>query len=83
MFVEVGAMPGAWRNEGLCREVDPDAWYPEKGDPVGPAKRVCQQCPVRMQCLEYALANREAWGVWGGLSTRERQKLLTQRRAAA
>jgi WhiB family redox-sensing transcriptional regulator len=72
-----------WRLLGLCRQVDPDKWFPEKGASVKDAKRICQSCPVRLQCLEYALENDERFGVWGGLSERERRRLKRDRRQAA
>ena len=70
----------SWRLEGLCAETDPEAFFPEKGGSTRDAKRVCAGCPVRMECLEYALGNDERFGIWGGLSERERRRL---RRSAA
>jgi len=69
--------PGAesWRLDALCAETDPEAFFPEKGGSTREAKRVCVGCPVRLQCLEYALGNDERFGIWGGLSERERRKL--------
>jgi WhiB family redox-sensing transcriptional regulator len=64
-----------WQIDGLCAQADPDAWYPEKGMSAGPAKQICRSCPVRQECLEYALATDERWGVWGGLSERERRRV--------
>jgi WhiB family redox-sensing transcriptional regulator len=74
--------------EGLCRQVDQDLWFPHKGDSNNPAKRICNgargfaPCPVRDLCLEYALTNAEAFGVWGGMGERERSAILKKRRAA-
>jgi WhiB family transcriptional regulator, redox-sensing transcriptional regulator len=65
----------SWQDAGLCAEVDPDLWFPEKGGSVAYAKRVCRSCPVAAECLKFALANDERWGVWGGLSERERRRL--------
>lgn len=65
----------AWQAEALCAQTDPEAFFPEKGGSTRDAKRVCQTCPVRTECLEYALANDERFGIWGGLSERERRKL--------
>lgn len=64
-----------WQARGLCAQTDPEAFFPDKGGSTREAKRVCQRCPVRGECLEYALANDERFGVWGGLSERERRKL--------
>ena len=67
---------------GLCKEIDPDLWYPEKGGPTQDAKQVCRRCPVQLACLQYALDNDERFGVWGGFSERER-RLLHRGRSAA
>ena len=64
-----------WRDDALCAQTDLDAFFPEKGESTRPAKRVCSRCPVRAECLEYALAHDERFGVWGGLSERERRGL--------
>jgi WhiB family transcriptional regulator, redox-sensing transcriptional regulator len=69
-----------WREDALCRQVGGDWWYPEKGGDKGaPAKQICAQCPVTAECLEWALENRERYGVWGGVSERERRRLLRSR----
>jgi WhiB family redox-sensing transcriptional regulator len=70
----------SWRRAALCAETDPEAFFPEKGGSTREAKRVCAGCPVRMQCLEYALGNDERFGIWGGLSERERRRIRLQRR---
>jgi WhiB family redox-sensing transcriptional regulator len=71
----------SWRQEALCAETDPEAFFPEKGGSTREAKRVCVGCPVRMQCLEYALDNDERFGIWGGLSERERRRVKLARRS--
>lgn len=60
---------------GLCAQADPDAFHPEQGAPVAPAVAICQRCPVQAQCLEYALAHDERFGIWGGTTARQRQDL--------
>ena len=65
----------AWQAEALCAQTDPEAFFPEKGGSTRDAKRVCQGCTVRDECLEYALEKDERFGIWGGLSERERRKL--------
>ncbi len=69
----------AWRGKAACKGVDPDLFYPIKDSDAEDAKAVCQQCPVRVPCLEYALANNEKEGVWGGLTERERRTILRRR----
>ena len=64
-----------WQERALCAQTDPEAFFPEKGGSTREAKRVCTACDVRAECLEYALANDERFGIWGGLSERERRKL--------
>ncbi|OKL50214.1 WhiB family transcriptional regulator [Boudabousia marimammalium] len=65
----------AWQEQALCAQTDPEAFFPEKGGSTREAKGVCAMCEVRQECLEYALANDERFGIWGGLSERERRKL--------
>ncbi|GAB3656425.1 WhiB family transcriptional regulator [Nocardioides korecus] len=69
-----GEGPG-WQERGLCAQTDPEAFFPEKGGSTREAKKVCLTCDVRQDCLEYALENDERFGIWGGLSERERRKL--------
>ena len=64
-----------WQDNALCAQTDPEAFFPEKGGSTREAKRICVNCEVRTQCLEYALAHDERFGIWGGLSERERRKL--------
>jgi WhiB family redox-sensing transcriptional regulator len=70
------APQGEWVTRAVCAQVDPDLWFPEKGGATREAKKVCMSCPVRDECLEYALANEERFGIWGGKSERERRRLL-------
>lgn len=65
----------AWQADALCAQTDPEAFFPEKGGSTRDAKRICTTCDVRGECLEYALQNDERFGIWGGLSERERRKL--------
>jgi len=64
-----------WQKRALCAQTDPEAFFPEKGGSTREAKKVCLSCDVRSECLEYALANDERFGIWGGLSERERRRL--------
>ncbi|GAA4265343.1 hypothetical protein GCM10022256_09550 [Frondihabitans peucedani] len=65
----------SWQADSLCAQTDPEAFFPEKGGSTRDAKKICASCDVRAQCLEYALQNDERFGIWGGLSERERRKL--------
>ena len=65
----------SWQERALCAETDPEAFFPEKGGSTREAKRVCTGCDVRSECLECALEHDERFGIWGGLSERERRKL--------
>ena len=67
--------PLAWQRDALCSQTDPEAFFPEKGGSTRDAKRICAGCDVKAQCLEFALANDQRFGIWGGLSERERRKL--------
>ncbi|MGL5441656.1 MAG: WhiB family transcriptional regulator [[Mycobacterium] stephanolepidis] len=64
-----------WRATGVCAQVGGDTWFPDRGGSTSDAKRVCRGCPVKGECLEWALVNDERFGVWGGLSERERRAL--------
>jgi WhiB family redox-sensing transcriptional regulator len=63
-----------WLPDAACAQTDPEMFYPEKGGSTRQAKSVCLVCEVRAECLDYALANDEQFGIWGGLSLRERRK---------
>lgn len=65
----------SWREMALCAQVDPELWFPEMGEPSAAAKLICGWCEVRAECLAFALANNEQYGVWGGLSVKDRQFL--------
>lgn len=64
-----------WAGDALCAQTDPEAFYPEKGESTREAKAVCASCLVQAECLDYALDHDERFGVWGGLSERERRRI--------
>jgi WhiB family transcriptional regulator, redox-sensing transcriptional regulator len=73
-------IPGTWAEQALCAQADPDAWFPDKGGNPVVAKRICAACPVRTQCLDYALSGADTWGgiatgIWGGTTPHERALL--------
>ena len=71
-----------WQDLANCLGVDPDIFFPERGVSTREAKEVCRGCVVREECLEYALTNGEKFGIWGGLSERERRRIRRQRALA-
>src|SRR5688572_25701205 len=72
----------SWQDYANCLGVDPDLFFPERGASTREAKEVCRGCVVREDCLEYALVNGEKFGIWGGMSERERRRLRRQRALA-
>jgi len=72
-----------WMDLAACREIGSDEWFPERGGSSAAAKAVCMSCPVRNQCLEYALENDIPHGIFGGLSYRQRRALRRSRRRSA
>ena len=75
----VGNGERRWQEEANCLGVDPDLFFPERGASTREAKAVCRSCEVRVDCLEYALAHGEKFGIWGGLSERERRRVRRHR----
>lgn len=69
--------PPPFADQGLCAQTGPDdtTWFPAKGGSTIPAKRLCQGCPIKDACLQYAIANNIRYGVWGGRSERERDAI--------
>jgi WhiB family transcriptional regulator, redox-sensing transcriptional regulator len=74
-YVDSAIDDDQWQENALCAQTDPEAFFPEKGGSTREAKRICLGCEVKDACLEYALANDERFGIWGGLSERERRRL--------
>jgi len=75
LIVGIDEDASAWQASALCAQTDPEAFFPEKGGSTREAKGVCRACEVKKECLEYALTHDERYGIWGGLSERERRKL--------
>lgn len=67
-----------WMADARCAEVDPDLWFPEMGSKASTAKQICETCPVRAACLEYALQHQE-YGIWGATSERDRARIRRTR----
>ena len=80
LMLEIAKPPAqAWQEFANCLGVDPDLFFPERGASTREAKEVCRGCVVRGDCLEYALTNGEKFGIWGGMSERERRRIRRQR----
>jgi WhiB family redox-sensing transcriptional regulator len=71
--------PVEWQSWARCVEVDPEIFFPERGGSSRAARAVCDLCEVRTDCLEYALNNKEQFGIWGGTSERERRRIRKER----
>ncbi len=75
----MGSTDEAWQSQANCMGVDPELFFPERGSSTREAKEVCRGCVVRVDCLEFAIANGEKFGIWGGMSERERRKVRRAR----
>jgi WhiB family redox-sensing transcriptional regulator len=73
----------SWQDLANCRGGNADLFFPERGASTRTAKSICNACAVREDCLEFAIANGEKFGIWGGLSERERRKIRRERQIAA
>ena len=83
-FVEALQLPDlSWQDLANCRGADADLFFPERGASTRTAKQICRECSVREDCLEFAIVSSEKFGIWGGLSERERRKIRRQRAVAA
>lgn len=70
-----------WMARGICRDHPPEVFFPSDGVGVEVAKKLCETCPVKRECLEYALEHRVDHGVWGGTSERQRRRIAKSRRS--
>jgi len=65
----------AWMDDALCVQVDTELFFPEKGASSRPARSVCRSCLVRKDCLDWSVETGQRFGVWGGMSERQRRKI--------
>ena len=72
-------VPEPWESRALCAQVDPEAFFPNKGGYAGTAKKLCMSCPVQEPCLEWALDNFERDGIWGGATRLDRERMWRER----
>lgn len=73
---------GGWRRAAACQGIDPGLFFPSRGESVAEAKEVCAGCVVTTECARYALDSGQRFGIWGGLTERERRRLRSSLRAA-
>ena len=66
---------GEWIGHAICTDADPEIFFPPVGKSGAVARQICSRCSVRADCLAYALAAEEEFGIWGGLDQNERQNL--------
>jgi WhiB family transcriptional regulator, redox-sensing transcriptional regulator len=79
----ISATDDTWMDRGSCLGLDPDLFFPGRGDDVEAPKAVCRGCPVMSECLEFALDNKIADGVWGATTEKERRVMRRRRREAS
>lgn len=72
-------LPRKWMDKAACTKADQAIFFPPKGASVGPAKMICATCPVLEECRAYALMTNTKHGIWGGMSERERRRILGAR----
>lgn len=70
----------SWQELAHCADKPPSLFFPNDGVGVEIARRICADCPVKEDCLEFALSHHIDHGVWGGTSERERRRIIRQRR---
>jgi WhiB family redox-sensing transcriptional regulator len=75
----IGGTDKTWQSRANCMGVDPELFFPERGSSTREAKEVCRGCVVREDCLEFAISNGEKFGIWGGMSERERRRVRRAR----
>lgn len=73
----------AWWEWANCKGLDAELFFVERGASTLEAKEVCRACVVRQDCLDYAVANDDGFGIWGGCCQRQRRKLRAARRREA
>jgi WhiB family redox-sensing transcriptional regulator len=75
----------SWRGRARCNGLETEIFFPISEDPEAAttAKSICRECPVRQECLAYAMSTGQPYGIWGGLTTLERRGLLRRRLPAA
>ena len=75
--------PAPWTADAACSGAEPSVFFVDHGRSGEEAKAICHGCPVRSECLDYALENRERFGIWGGMTEKQRRAEARRRREAA
>lgn len=83
VLIDAHVPESTWMHRAVCRGLSSELFYPDDKCGSEAAKLVCSACPVRAECLEYALELHERWGVWGGTSEHERRRIAARRRQLA
>ena len=76
-------IPAPWTIDAACADADPDLFFVDVGESADEAKAICSRCPVQTDCLDFALASHERFGIWGGMSSRQRRVEARRRKEAA
>jgi WhiB family transcriptional regulator, redox-sensing transcriptional regulator len=76
-------VPGAWQDQAACADADAEVFFSLDEEDQREALALCDACPVRSECLEHALVNREQYGIWGGVREQDRRRMTRERRQAA
>ncbi|WKZ82239.1 MAG: WhiB family transcriptional regulator [Acidimicrobiia bacterium] len=79
--IEVGDL--SWQAGANCTGANADLFFPERGASTRVAKSICRECSVKEACLEFAITTGEKFGIWGGMSERERRRVRRERHIAA
>ena len=82
MSLKPQELPGDWTARAACLDADPNLFFPERGQSTEAAMEFCRACPVRRECLDYALAISPTPGIFGGTSERERRRMRRRSRAS-
>ncbi len=72
-----------WQNGASCTGANANLFFPQRGASTREAKSICRECSVRPECLEFAISTGEKFGIWGGMSERERRRVRKERQIAA
>lgn len=78
--IKAGRLDEDWRTQAVCRDKDPEIWYPEEREQAWRGVALCLTCPVKVICRDYAMAHKEEWGTWGSLTEWDRDDRIRRSR---